>query len=400
MKRVLYLSSWNLFGNGKVQVPFIFEQIGSLSHSVDARYAECGFTSVVKWIWLFVTGKWFIRLSSAIWENESYDVAYYRIILPKLPTRITSNPVWKDFYIAGWVLAPLIKRKVSGIDLIHAHVILPIGAFAAGLKTRLGVPFLLQEHSGPFEMHCRTSDAVKGVRFVLHHCSMVLPVSESLKQKMQSYEDPPNAGRYRIVPNLLRTDIFKPILRNENGNSDKKEIRLISVCSAQKVKRHDVMFEIVRAMLNRKLQVTLTIFGIDENERRLVDLRNQMGLSSVVSFRGRVARKIIFEAFREHDMYVCTSDTETFGLAPAEALCSGLPVVSSNCGGVSEFLVFPNTAIVPRQDPELYVQEIVRLAANRQDVGESKIWDDMNSRFGQLNFNRIITTIYEDDKCV
>lgn len=395
MKRVVYLSSWRLFNNGQVEVPFLFDQIGSLSHIVEALYLECKFISIYRWLFAFFSGRWIVKMPNRVWKNDSYCVDHYQISLPKLPTRVTKNPLWKDFYLAGWFLAPSIQKKIGKIDVVHTHVILPMGALAAALKKRLGVPLVLQEHSGPFEMHCKTKQNAQGVQFVLRESSRILPVSISLKNIMLQYGSVPD-DRYKVVPNLLRTDIFKPCKKSERGNAHLQEVRLISVCSAQKIKRHDIMFLVVQHLLDRGINVTLSIFGVDERNYELVEMRDRMNLNSYVILKGRANKQNIHEAFCNHDIYLCTSDQETFGLAPAEALCSGLPVVCSDCGGINEYSHLGNTTVVSKQDPPLYVNAIISLLTGDRSIGAMETWEKMNSRFGDSNFKKVIATIYDN----
>lgn len=394
MRKVLYLSSWRLFHKGRVEVPFIFEQIGLLSEIVRASYADLTFTGLFRWFYLFLSGKWFVSSNSDIWGEQGYKVTHFNICLPRLSTRLTGNPLWRDCYWAGRLLAPIISRKVGGIDAIHTHVVLPSGAFAVAFKERLGIPFVLQEHSGPFEMHCRTEQNTEGVKFVLDQASVVVPVSKSLADIMRRYTANV-ASRIRIVPNLLRTDIFKPYRSKDRKSAVPTSVRVISVCSAQKVKRHDLMFRVIKDLAGQGFDVSLTIYGIDDSNRELTQLRDSLGLNSIIDFKGRTSREAIFRAFDSHDVYLCTSDTETFGLAPAEALCSGLPVVSSDCGGVNEFLKFRHTRIVSGQDPHRYAEAIIEVLHVWDGVDKMKIWNDMNVRYGKGSFRNEIASIYE-----
>jgi len=62
------------------------------------------------------------------------------------------------------------------------------------------------------------------------------------------------------------------------------------------------------------------------------------GIRDHVEFRGGLSDERLAELFREASMFVLSSDEEGLGLVVLEAMASGLPVVSTDCGG-------PSTAI-------------------------------------------------------
>jgi glycosyltransferase involved in cell wall biosynthesis len=57
------------------------------------------------------------------------------------------------------------------------------------------------------------------------------------------------------------------------------------------------------------------------------------GMGECLPFAGREEIRRILQSA---DVYVCTSLSETFGIAPREAMMCGVPVISTACGGVEE----------------------------------------------------------------
>ena len=382
MKRVLYLSSWNLFEGEKITVPFIYDQIGVLAGEVKATYIECSFTTVLKWISLFFSGIWIEQVKPNRWQKDSMLVEHYRIILPKFSTTITRNPLWKDFYWGGNLIAKSLVRRIGRIDLIHLHVVLPLGGFGVALSRRLRIPLILQEHSGPFEMHCQSEDQIKGVRLVLNSCIKVLPVSKALMLRMKKYCN--EQVLFEIVPNLVRTDIFKPCIGARSARNIDL-VKIITVCSTQDIKRHDLMLGTIKELVNRGINVYFTMCGVDESATTIVDLIEVMRLRQRISIKGRVSKEILYSEFCQHDIYLCTSDFETFGLAPAEAIASGLPVVSSDCKGVDEFLRDEYGVIVKKQNSFLFADAVVGLI-KKNVINRNDSWKFIDSRYGKVSF--------------
>lgn len=392
MKHILYLSSWRVFDAQKniVEVPFIYEQIASLSSVVDATYAEYDFKSFISWIPLFITGRWIQKNDNSLWNSKNYRVQYFKVFLPKFSSRLTRNALWQDYYLSGRWLAKMLARRLGRFDVIHTHVVLPIGGFAVALGSKWKIPFILQEHSGPFEMHCKGAIQESGVRFVLERCDLKLPVSKALQNRMQLYDEKMN---YRIAPNLIRTDIFKPcgIINTELKNDI---IKIISVCSAQEVKRHDLMFLALKELHAMGKSAHLTLYGVDETCTKLVELRNHLGLNASISLMGKTDKNTIYRAYCKHDVYLCTSDFETFGLAPAEAICTGLPLVTSDCGGVDEFVNLGNAIVVPKQEATLFAEAIEKV--KDWSSIENTAWRNIDNTYGKRAFNAYWINLYNE----
>ena len=72
--------------------------------------------------------------------------------------------------------------------------------------------------------------------------------------------------------------------------------------------------------------------------RRLRALCAELGLSAQVSFHGEVGEAELQDAMRRADLFVLSAWYEGYGMAVAEALAFGLPVVTTDVGAAAELL--------------------------------------------------------------
>ncbi|NDJ87101.1 MAG: glycosyltransferase family 1 protein [Chloroflexi bacterium] len=93
-----------------------------------------------------------------------------------------------------------------------------------------------------------------------------------------------------------------------------------------------------------------------------------------VTFAGYLKGKELSAAYSASDVFVFPSAIETFGLVVAEAMATGLPVVSSRVGGVPEIIETGHNGYIfePNDIDQMitYVQELVENPQKRQEMGQ------------------------------
>jgi len=111
----------------------------------------------------------------------------------------------------------------------------------------------------------------------------------------------------------------------------------------------------------------LTIIGDQATDQiyahAIKDLVHEYDLNNIVTFRGRVSEKELFDAYADHDIFLFPSHLQSWGLAVFEAMASGLPVIVSRTAGASEVLTHDENALIvdPKKPSEiaLSIQRLV-----------------------------------------
>lgn len=106
---------------------------------------------------------------------------------------------------------------------------------------------------------------------------------------------------------------------------------LIMVAAFRKEKDHDVVFKVLKEL---PLNYRLILAGDGERKQELVNLGDELGITKRINFLG--VRSDIPELIKMSDIAILSSHWEGFGLAAAEAMAAGIPVIASNVEGLSQ----------------------------------------------------------------
>jgi len=158
-------------------------------------------------------------------------------------------------------------------------------------------------------------------------------------------------------------------LRRDLG-LDKKEIIITNVAALVDHKDQETLIRSI-SKVNSKIPFKLLIAGIGPLEKKLKRLTEDLGVSEKVVFLG--FQEDIPALFGITDIFTMTSKEEGLGTSILDAMASGLPVIATKGGGISEMLDEGKGArLASVKDTESlakYFQELIESESLRQSFG-------------------------------
>lgn len=384
--RVLYLSSWPIGAHGEGDISFVYEQIDALSHDVEAAYVQHRFASVAGWIARKASGVT-TELIRDLWPRR---VRTFTAFTPRLSTRLTGRSVLEDVARAGDSVAKQVLNAFGKPDLVHAHVVLPAALLGVRVAKSIEIPLLVQEHSGPFEMHLDTQEKREFVAEVFNSAWLIGAVGEDLAKRMAAAGAPSN--KVRSLPNLVSSCYFAA----QPQRLPEKPLRLVSVGSLNEIKRFDRLIQAVSMLRRSDRAVELSIVGDGPLRRPLRELAETLELTTCISFMGHLNRATTAAAIADAHIYVCASDHETFGLAPAEALSVGRPVVTTPCGGPQEFVGASEGVVVNSCSSADLALGIASVAERLGEYDPDELHANIDNRYGPVAFRHRVLALYNE----
>jgi len=227
--------------------------------------------------------------------------------------------------------------KHEKLDILHVHYAIPhaSAAFMAReiLKSQgITIPFVTTLHGTDITLVGKDASFEPVITFCLNQSDVVTSVSESLKS--DTYKHFKTTREIQVIPNFIPVNPLKSIdfeVRRRFAKDD--EPIFCHISNFRKVKRVQDVLKVF-GLVNKKIKSQLLLAGDGPERYSLEVLCRELNLCDRVTFIGKV--RDTQHVLEMADVFVLPSETESFGLAALEAMAQGVPVISSNTGGIPE----------------------------------------------------------------
>lgn len=154
----------------------------------------------------------------------------------------------------------------------------------------------------------------------------------------------------------------------------------------------------IRALPLLPPSVHLTLVGDGPEKTSLLELAQQLGVSSRLQLPGAVFDQEKWKLLAGAQVYVLPSLHEGFSLATVEAMMMGLPVVASNVGGQIDYLKEKSNALlIPPQNPAALAEAVTQLMSNpdlRQHMSQANL--ELSKQFTDQTMAEKYQHLYEN----
>lgn len=294
------------------------------------------------------------RQLAELLEREGASVLLVQTNAPYRPAIVGRVPVIR----AAFRLLPYIAslwRAAGRSDVLHVmansgwswHLFAAPAIWIARLR---GIPAVVNYRGGEASSFLERSAAV--VRWTMKRASRLAVPSSFLEQIFARHRM--NAA---ILPNVVDLDRFQA-----RGPRNDHTARLLVARNLEPLYDNQTALRAFSRILERHPQATLTIAGSGPEEARLKEVAAELGVEARVQFAGRVDRDTMARLYRESDVVLNPSLADNMPNSLLEAMASGVPIVSTNVGGVP-FMVQQGVSamLVPPSDPVAMAEAAIRL---------------------------------------
>lgn len=253
--------------------------------------------------------------------------------------RVPTYPLF-DFPPYETALASTMVDVVNNhdIDILHVHYAIPHAAAAYMAKQILAkqnkkIPFITTLHGTDITLVGRDKTYSPVVTFSMVESDALTAVSNNLKEETYKYFSIDK--EIEVIYNFVDVERFhrKPVNAFKELMAPNGERIIAHASNFRKVKRvEDVLKTFL--LIHKEIPCKLMLIG-DGPERPMIEEQTRNCPSAKdIKFLGK--QEQMEDLLPIADLFLLTSEYESFGLAALEAMAAEVPVISTNAGGLPE----------------------------------------------------------------
>ncbi|MAF59724.1 hypothetical protein CL631_02690 [bacterium] len=191
------------------------------------------------------------------------------------------------------------------------------------------------------------------------------------------------SGPIHLIPNAVNISHFsqeysKDILKDLEEKLGKKKGDVFMITTSR-LSEKNALDDVIEAVALLPKNIHFIVLGIGEDESKLKRLADDRGVGSRVHFVGYVGQDEIPKYLKISEIFIRPSRSEGFGISFVEAMAAEIPVISTQEGGIADFLFDakrnPQTNstgwAVDKDSPQQIADAVNRILENRDEVGKT-----------------------------
>jgi N-acetyl-alpha-D-glucosaminyl L-malate synthase BshA len=227
------------------------------------------------------------------------------------------------------------------VDLLHVHYAIPHASSAYMAKQILkkqgkNIPVITTLHGTDITLVGRDKTYKPVVTFSMEESDALTAVSENLKQ--ETYLNFNICKPIEVIHNFVDVKRFhkKPVSAFRNLVASPEEKILMHASNFRKVKRVEDVLNVFFKVLE-KIPSKLVLIGDGPERPALESMIRERHAEGSVKLLGK--QEQMEDILPLADLFLLTSEYESFGLAALEAMAAEVPIISTNAGGIPEIMV-------------------------------------------------------------
>jgi glycosyltransferase involved in cell wall biosynthesis len=247
------------------------------------------------------------------------------------------------------------RRRVRGLDIVHAHSPFVTGWMGASYARRHRIPLVFTYHTrldayahyAPFDRGATERAMSELTRRYANWADAVIVPTHAMEILLRELGV---RAPIAVVPSAIDVEQFaagrrSALVRARLGADDDAPLAL--VVSRLGMEKN---VELALDALARSPELRLAVVGEGPHRAALEERARRLGVDGRVRFTGALARERLPDVYASVDAFVFPSTTDTQGLVLAEALAAGLPVIAADSEASRDVLAGAGRLVAPDPD--------------------------------------------------
>ena len=275
--------------------------------------------------------------------------------------------------------------------MTHLNVFYPAGIFALWLKRKYEIPFIITEHwtgfldINPYKFNLFEKYYILKIG---KEASMICPVSHNLQNALEKFGI---EGPFEVIPNVVDTDLFS------FQKKEKSELKKILHVSTLNDAHKNVIgiLNVINKLRKKRKDFTLTLAGNKYGDKHL-NYAKKLGIEdNLFKITEEIPLKEIADMMKQQDIFVLFSNYENLPCVISEAHVSGMVVVATDVGGVSEMIDSKNGFVIEAKDETALFEKLDYLLDHLANYNSKDIATTAVERYSYESVANQFYTIYK-----
>lgn len=321
--------------------------------------------------------------------TEEKNIKTYLVYYPLKSTLLGKIYAKLQYFLLHLKFLKLILSQNGKPQLTHVYVFWMAGIFALFLKKILAIPYIITEHSSGFYTNSpadlnQYSFLTKLLfKKIISHSSHIITVAKKLKTRVQLWAP---LAKITVIPNVVDTAIFNIKVQK----AQQTNFNFVHISSMIPLKNLDGLLSGFEKALQKNHNMHLTLVG-RAPECVLNKIKQSVILQDKVICIGEVPYFKVKTEMVNSNALIQFSKFESLPCVILEALCCGLPVITSNVGGCAEVINSSNGILVESENIAQLSQAIHDMALNYNRFDNAKISENACNLF---SYNVVANQVY------
>jgi glycosyltransferase involved in cell wall biosynthesis len=274
-------------------------------------------------------------------------------------------------------------------DLIHSHAMFMGGIIGHYLSTKMNIPMVLTEHSSGllFNPNQHTKKDVQMLHKVYLQTKAVFFVSNFMLKNITKFYALHKFEKYHVIGNVVDKSFFS--IQKAVGT-----FSYLIIGSLIEVKNHSLLLKAWKLVLQKYPKSTLTIAGNGPYKKSLLFEAEKLNISYSILWKPQLNRSQVKFEIDKHHVLISTSKMETFGMTVAESLASGKPVVTTDSGGIRDF-VDANNGIITESNIKEISLSLIQIQKNYEHYNGQAISTKCYIKFQENTIYNLLNEQYQ-----
>lgn len=285
-----------------------------------------------------------------------------------------------------------IEKEQGPQDILNAHFY-SIGAICSTIPLHYKARLVVTEHSSKLNKDISLISPldIKVARSAYKNADVVIAVSNHLAQNLER-----NFGVLpHIVGDMVDTDTFCNVKQTAHSG-----FNILSVSRLVGGKGFEKLIPSIGIAIreNPSSNISLTIIGDGIKRSEIETLIVKHGIQKHVKLLGEQNHTGIVKQMEVTDLFVLLSESETFGVSYAEAICAGIPVIATRCGGPETFINNNNGILVSKENCVTETSNAITSILNGEIKFNTKVVKETSAAFYPQTIAQKILDIFSQLK--